>query len=162
MDLTGSKSDPFAHWQRRRKAGELAAPKEDVIERIRIVVADLSQLAADVVDRAIAEQPDMVVVGRRSSLAGLLELAHTVVPQVVIVGVSEPRVPPECCALLARTDRLMVIGIEATVGRAHLYELRRHHDALGAVTADELIDVLRNATRPSVRPLWPGTPRSQR
>jgi hypothetical protein len=50
--------------------------RRDIIDQIRIVFADVPALAADMLERVIERQPDMVVVGRLPSLAGLLDLAQ--------------------------------------------------------------------------------------
>jgi chemotaxis response regulator CheB len=140
----------------------LRKAEEELIAQIKIVVADLSQLAADLLDRAITSQPDMVIVGRLRSLAGLEELARAVAPEVVIVGVSERRIPAECLALLADTDRLIVVALEAKLGVAHMYELSLDRDDLGAISPAELIDSVRSRARSGgLRSSWPVIPPSQ-
>jgi DNA-binding NarL/FixJ family response regulator len=140
-----------------------AVCEEGIIERIRIVLADLPPLAADLVERALRRQPDMVVVGRLPSPAGLLELARMTSPDAVMVGLADPELPPTCLELFAEHPALTVLGVEKQGDLAHLFQLRPHRMELGEVAPDDLVVQIRGAVGRSPLPgAWRPIRRSQR
>jgi DNA-binding NarL/FixJ family response regulator len=120
--------------------------EEAVIESIRIVLVDLPQLAADMLERAVAEQVDMLVVARLRSSSTLPRAARRTAPDVVIMGMTGPELPPECMELFGENLTLTVLGVQKRQGLAHLYQLRPYHRELGEVAPDELLREIRNAT----------------
>jgi hypothetical protein len=121
--------------------------EEDVIDQITIVLAGLPALAADLVERAVELQPDMAVIARVGSVAGLLEFAQMTPPEVVIVGLSEPELPPQCLQLMTENTALTVLGLQQNGDRAHLYQMRPQHFELGGVTPNDLIGYIRTAVQ---------------
>ncbi len=67
------------------------------------------------------------------------------VPDVVIVGVSEPELPAECLELMAENSALTVLGIQQHGGLAHLYQMRPQHFELGEVAPHEVVGHIRTA-----------------
>ena len=118
--------------------------RESAIEQIRIVISDLSPLVADLLDQAIAREPDMVVVGRCGTTddshalrSQLLELD----PDVVVVGASSGVI--EASSWLSGLARLTVFGIDATDGAAERYTLCPHRVELGPISPAELVVAIR-------------------
>jgi DNA-binding NarL/FixJ family response regulator len=102
------------------------------------------------VERAVARQHDMAVVGRATSLGELLELARATAPDVVVIGLYDSELPEACLDLLWERPRVKVLGIEEHEGRAYLYELRPEQVEIGEVSPDEVVDTIRAAVqRPS-------------
>jgi hypothetical protein len=91
----------------------------------------------------------MAVIGRVESAAGLLEFARMTLPDVVIVGLSEPELPAQCLELMAGNSPLMVLGIEQHGGLAHLYQMRPQHFELGEVAPHDLVGHIRTAVQRS-------------
>ena len=87
----------------------------------------------------------MAVIGRLESLSELAGLAKMTIPDVVIVGVSEPELPPQCLDLMLQDATLTVLGVEQQHGLAHLYQMRPEHSELGEVAPDDLVGHIRNA-----------------
>jgi chemotaxis response regulator CheB len=126
------------------------------------VLGDMPQLAADMLERAIVEQPDMVVVARLDSTAALLRVTRMTSPDVVIVGLTEPELPPPCLELLAENAGLTVLGVHKGPGVAHLYQLRPCHLELGEIAPEDLVKEIRTAAEASVFSKWRAIPPSPR
>jgi DNA-binding NarL/FixJ family response regulator len=140
-----------------------ARAEEEIIEQIRIGLAGLPALAADLVERAVGRQTDMAVVGRVESATALLELARMTAPDVVVVGMEEPELSPDQLAVFGQHPRLIVLGLQNGGVLAHLYQLRPKHFELGEVAAEDLIEQIRRATsHPPWASTWRPTPRSPR
>lgn len=137
-----------------------AGCEEAIIERIRIVLADLPPLAADLVERALRQHPDMLVVGRLPSPAGLVELARVTSPDAIMIGLGDPELPAACVELFAEHPALTVLGVDKRGDRAHLFQLRPHRVELGEVAPDDLVVQIRGSVGPvplpgSWRPIRP-------
>jgi hypothetical protein len=119
------------------------------VENIKVVLANLPALAADLLEQAISNQPGMAVVGRAGCPGGvdadqLLRCARTAAADVLIVGASADDLP---LAVLAEQHTVKVLGIEAVNGSAHLYELRPQHVTLGDLSPADLTAVIKHTTR---------------
>jgi len=136
--------------------------QEGVIEQIRIVLGDLPQLAADMVERVVACQADMVIVGRLRSSTGLLELARMTAPDVVMMELADAELPTGCLALFAENASVTVLGLEKEGGLAHLYQLHPDHHELGEVAPEDLVSQIRFAARRPPFSEWRATPQSPR
>jgi chemotaxis response regulator CheB len=119
--------------------------KGAAIEPIRIVLVDLSRLVADLVERAVERQPDMVVVARAERRDVLLELGRATEPDVVVVGLHGAGLPGDCLELLLERPRMSVLGIEAHDGRAWLYVLRPQELEIGEVSPEDVVETIRSA-----------------
>ena len=113
------------------------------------MLADLPQLVADMLERAVATQSDMVVVGRVQTSTGFAEVTSTAPPDVVVVGMNDPELSAQCLAqcldLFAENVGLTVLGVQKRRGVAHLYQLRPHHIELGEVAPEDLVSEIRTA-----------------
>jgi DNA-binding NarL/FixJ family response regulator len=119
--------------------------EEETIEQIRVVLADVPALMADLVEQIIDRQPDMVVVGRLTSPAGLPDLTRTSSPDVIVIGLDEPRLPPGCVKLFSQNGLLTVLGLQRRRGLAHVYRLLPDHRELGEVAPVDLVTHIRTA-----------------
>jgi len=102
-----------------------------------------------VVRAAVERQGDMVVVGVAASAGELAELARRTDPDVVVVGLEEPGLPPECLTLLLEHPRMKALGLRPRDGRAYLYAMRLEQLDIGAIGPAELIDAVRAAVHGS-------------
>jgi hypothetical protein len=125
---------------------------EAALDPITIVHAELPQLVADIVERAIKRQLDMAIVGSVESLEALLDLARATEPDVAVVGIRGADIPEECLELLMERPRVKILAIEAHEGRAYLYVLRPEQVEIGEVSPEDVVETIREAARrPSLR-----------
>jgi hypothetical protein len=128
---------------------------------MRIVLADLPRLAADMLDWAMAGQSDMFIVARLDSSTDLPRVTRMTTPDVVIVGLTEPDLPAHCVELFTENVGLTVLGIQKRRGVAHLYQLRPYQLELGEVAPDDLVSAIRTAAVTSPFSKWRAIPRSE-
>jgi DNA-binding NarL/FixJ family response regulator len=154
--------DRRVHSHKGGASGDSRRFEEAVIEQIRIVLADLPALAADLVERVVDTQADMAVVARLDGAPDLPDLARAGEPDVVMIGLADsPALPEACLPMFAANGALTVLGLQHDGAVAHLYRLRLEHHELGEFSPQELVTLIRRAARrsPSTEP-WPATPRS--
>jgi hypothetical protein len=111
------------------------------IEQCRILLADVSRLTGEMVERAVARTDDMAVVGRADSLAQL----YDVEADVLIIGLHDDELPTAYFEFLLERPRVKLLAIEERAGRAWLYELRPEQVEIGEVSPDEVVDTIRAA-----------------
>jgi DNA-binding NarL/FixJ family response regulator len=126
------------------------------------VLADLPQLVADMLERAVEAQSDMVVVGRVQTSTALAQVTSIAPPDVVIVGLSDSELSTQFLDLFAENVGLTVLGVQKRRGVAHLYQLRPHHIELGEVAPEDLVSEIRTAAGTSPFSKWRAIPPSQR
>lgn len=125
------------------------------------MLADLPQLVADMLERAVEAQTDMVVVGRVQTSSALAQVTGMAPPDVVIVGLTDPELSTQCLDLFAENVGLTVLGVQKKRGVAHLYQLRPHHIELGEVAPEDLVSEIRTAAGTSPFSKWRAIPPSQ-
>ena len=125
------------------------------------MLADLPQLVADMLERAVEAQSDMVVVGRVHTSSALSQVTSISPPDVVIVGLSDSELSTQFLDLFAENVGLTVLGVQKRRGVAHLYQLRPHHVELGEVAPEELVSEIRTAAETSPLSKWRAIPPSQ-
>jgi DNA-binding NarL/FixJ family response regulator len=99
------------------------------------------------VERAVASQEDMAVVGRTTTLDELVALARATEPDVVVAGFHDSRLPPAYLELLLERPRVKVLGLHEHEGQAWLYELRPDQIEIGEVSPDEVVHTIREAAQ---------------
>jgi DNA-binding NarL/FixJ family response regulator len=100
---------------------------------LRILVVGLPRLVREMIERSLAAQPDMEVLGGRDSDS----------PDFVVCGLDFPWLPDQYRELLEEQPRARVLGIEAAGGHAYLYELRPQRVAIGEVSPDDIVAAIR-------------------
>jgi chemotaxis response regulator CheB len=113
--------------------------------QIRILLVDMPRLAREMIDAAVAGQPDMCVVETTADPSELVAAARRVRPSFVIVGLERDALPNGCLQLLDEQPKLKVLGIEAEAGRAYLWELRPKRRALGEIAPADVVEAIRTA-----------------
>jgi hypothetical protein len=89
----------------------------------------------------------MVVVAHCASLAELSAAAAKSSPDIVVAGVAGCTLPDPCVELMWKRRGLSVLGIEATTGRAWLYELRLEHLRYDAIAPKDVVRSIRGAAQ---------------
>lgn len=89
----------------------------------------------------------MVVVAHCASLADLSAAAARSSPDIVVAGVDGCDLPTPCVEVMWEHRGLSVLGIEATTGRAWLYELRLEHLRYDAIAPNDVVRSIRGAAR---------------
>jgi hypothetical protein len=116
------------------------------LQDIRIVVIGLPQILRDVITDIVADQPDMELVGdlpENADPAMIEDLGGT----FVAVGAGPSgELPDVCKGLLERQAHgLRILGLSAEGRRGYLYELRPTEVAIGDVSPERLLNVIRAA-----------------
>ena len=123
------------------------------MEPIRILLASMPRLMADIVAVGVRSQPDMCIVGTLDAVVELASEARRTRPDIVVLGLVGSDLPRVCGQLLAEHPEMRVLGIEHEDAEAGLYELRPRRVPLGVVSPTELADIIRIAARAPAR-LW--------
>jgi hypothetical protein len=121
-------------------------PAEGTLARIRILIAGMPQLIADVIRGTLAEQPDMQLVDDNCAVDDLLS-GQKAAPDVLIVGLDGAAIPAFCAPLLYGTPHMKVLAVSNHGLDTALYELRPHRVALGNVTPNGLVHAIRGSFR---------------
>jgi hypothetical protein len=123
--------------QHRRYGNDHVAP-------IRILLAAMPRLMRDIVEAELLTQPDMTLVGRPETAAGLADEVRTSAPDFVLIGDEQGCDLPQ---LLAARPWMRVLVIEGRAAGVHLHELHPRRFDLGPMSAPELIATIRGAGR---------------
>jgi hypothetical protein len=83
---------------------------------VRVLIADLPDLQADVLAKLVAAEPDMVVVGRVVASADLRSSIDALAPDVVVVAPTLGRDCPDFLLSLAGRPDVGVIAIDERSG----------------------------------------------
>jgi DNA-binding NarL/FixJ family response regulator len=117
----------------------------------RIVLVDLTQLVADMIERAVDGAEDVVIVGRASSLSELAQVAEAASADVVVAGLDAPGLALACREVLFERPHSIVLGVVEDLGRTYLYVLRPEEIDLGELSPAEMVQMIRD-TRPHSYP----------
>jgi hypothetical protein len=90
--------------------------------KVRVVLANASQLLTHILRDLVNRQPDMAVVGEVRTLADLPTVITSLHPQAVIVTFSPPSTGVSvCCPLRARYPTLTLLGVAPIIDRAMVW-----------------------------------------
>ena len=109
---------------------------------IRVLLGSgLPRLVSDMVERALRSAGGVEFVGHAHA-GELADAIRRTDAQAVVLGVREgAELPDEASRWVQGLPKL--IGIAHVTGEAHVYVLRPHHVDAGAVTADEVPQLIR-------------------
>jgi DNA-binding NarL/FixJ family response regulator len=110
-----------------------------------VLVCDLPGILCDVVQHLLEGQSDLALVGGPVRASDLLVAALSTQPDVVIIDLADPDLPPVGEALLRQAPAVGLLGVIPNDGRAFLYQLRPERVALGELSAEGLLDAVRAA-----------------
>ena len=116
----------------------------------RVLLADMPAMTSEIIRAVLDGHDDIEVVGEPPGGGPLRPLADQSGADVVIVGTVGPELSLACRRLLEERPRTRVIAVAADASEAILYELRPQERALGELSVDGLLAVIR-AKRPRRR-----------
>jgi len=122
------------------------------VGRTRIVMAEIPRMLSDIVREAVANEPDMTVVGEFTKRAALSEVLTADGADVVIVGASQAEESAVPHQILFTSPHIRVLMLETTGRRAVMYELRPHRTPLEDVSRQRLLEAIRQQLRRRARP----------
>ena len=99
-------------------------------------------MLTDIITRLVGTETDMVVVGAVEP-GNLLDALGDTRPDVVILGLDDVSAAPISTQLLSLWPDLKVMGVSADGRSACLYELRPHRVPLGDLSAQGLVEAIR-------------------
>jgi DNA-binding NarL/FixJ family response regulator len=113
--------------------------------RIRVMIADVPRVLRDIIHTTLAEQADMEVVSDMTTVESLLEASASEPADVVVVGLRDAALPEVAVELFERRPTVRILGIAGDGRRAYLHELRPARTALGELSPEQLVQVIRDA-----------------
>jgi len=116
------------------------------LQRIRIVVIGLPQILRDVITDIVDSQPDMEVVGDLGEDAEPVMVEDLAGTFVAVRAGPNGELPEIGARLLERRARgLRVLGLSSEGRRGFVYELRPTEVAIGEISPERLVNVIRAA-----------------
>lgn len=112
--------------------------------RIRILLTNLPRMLQDVLERVLADQDDMELVGYVADPIEVLLIATAREIEVVILGV-EDGLPGVASHLLEERPQLKILAVSPDGRRAFLYHLQPYMVPIGELSPDGLVDAIRAA-----------------
>jgi DNA-binding NarL/FixJ family response regulator len=104
-------------------------------------------MLGEIVTRLIDEQEDMATVSSPVSEERLLDQLAILEPKVVLIYCAHAEACAKARTILERKPHVRVIALTADGREAAMYELRPHHEPLGAVSSETLIRSIREVVR---------------
>ena len=117
------------------------------MEHIRVVLAGLPRMLRDIVQRVLADAPDLDVIHSPEGLERLMDTLKEHDPDVVVTGLGPAQRIEQFAALLRAHPSLRILALEGDGRRAVMYELQPHAVPLGDVSTEGLIDAIRSSVR---------------
>lgn len=123
---------------------ETNAPEpEPRLDRIRILILDLPRMLRDLVQQALSEHPEMVVVEPPEPASEMAAAAEQADADVLVVPAPSSNELWDIDAALFRRPRLKVLGITRDGRDMHLRELCPRTVHIGNVAPRELAEAIR-------------------
>ena len=113
------------------------------MSRVRVMVAGMPRMLADIVRTIVASQDDLEFAGEADGIAGIARAAKGAEPDVVILGGARSVSKAEYDSLLYTWPRVRIVAIAPDGRHAAFHELRPHVTQLGEVSPATLIAALR-------------------
>jgi len=110
---------------------------------VRVLVGSLPRVLCDVIKQLLDGQSDIALVAQTTGDGDLLAAAREARPDVIILGLTDPELPPIGEALLWQAPAVRILAVIADDGRGFLYELRPQRAALGELSAEGLVEAIR-------------------
>ena len=109
--------------------------------RTRVLLFDLDRMVREIIESAIASQPDFVLVDA-TAYSSLLEALDVTGADAAISGPADPEL---LAPLFERWPRLKLLTVIAAGRELLLYQLLPHRESLGELSPIGLVDTLRRA-----------------
>src|SRR5262249_26310732 len=127
-------------------------PRTEVVpvRRTRILAVGISQLLTDIVVDSLDSAMELVAATPdRAALVSKVDELH---PDLVLLGMDDAELPGEATRLIETQPRLQLVGVVKGGQMFYWYERRTVRTALGQVTANELVEVIRRRSEPGDGP----------
>ena len=111
------------------------------METSRIVLVEMPRILREIIEQAVADEPDMEIV--EGDAGPLLEAVEASKADFVIAGADYDL--GEVARVLAERPRLRVLAVSGVGREAFLYELRPTRTPLGEVSPRTIVDAIRGA-----------------
>jgi len=121
------------------------------LERIRIVLIDMSPLLREIVREALAPEPDLEIVAEHDVATDVRDEVARTGADFVIVG-SDAGTDDSIRSLVAADRGVRALEVHSEGKESVLYELRPHRVSLGEISTDTLLRTIRAA------PAWDAEP----
>lgn len=121
-------------------AGRTLAP-------IRIVFAELPRMLREILTAALADEPDVELVGHTASLTELKRRVGRGDIDIVILGLTDAEMSAPHYELFDADARVRILALAEQGRTASLYELRPYRTVLGQGSPQELMQTLRVQVR---------------
>lgn len=108
----------------------------------RVVIVDLPRVLREII-REILTQPGIEVVGETIGDVNLSELVRATRADVIVMGLSDTRLPRNGRRLLVQHPRLRLVGVAADGRATVMYELLARRRSLGELSPHALLNVVR-------------------
>jgi DNA-binding NarL/FixJ family response regulator len=113
------------------------------VRQIRVLLADPPTGVRGEIRTALAEQPDLIVVGEPSGEVDILLQAEEA--DVVILGMPGAELPNVAERLLDEYPRVVVLAVDLEIARALVYRLWPHLTEIDLLTPAGLVTAIRRA-----------------
>lgn len=117
--------------------------RESGVHRIRVAMANMPRLLADMVRTGLSSEPDLVLVAELREVTALEENPNIASVDVLIVGVEDEGLPESCGRLMLQRPQLRLLGLSLDARRAYRYELRPYCLPLGEPSPRSLAEAVR-------------------
>jgi chemotaxis response regulator CheB len=115
--------------------------------RVRILLARVPQMLGQILQEAIAVEPDLNLVACLATDEELLPAVMRVQPDVILLGADDAVGDPGYRALLAARPQTKVLTVSANERELVLHGLRVYTDRLGEASLPGLLQAIRAAAR---------------
>jgi DNA-binding NarL/FixJ family response regulator len=117
------------------------------VERVRVVLAGLPRMLADIVHRVLTEAPDLEITHTLAEFEGLMDTLDLGDTDVVVTGHGPNGNLEQFATILRAHPSLRIFALEGDGRRAVMYELQPHSVPLGDVSPEGLIEAIRSTVR---------------
>ena len=118
-----------------------------MLQRIRVLLANMPRMLRDVFKLLIVEQSDMEVVGESDNGIELLLATGQTRPDIIILGVEGSELPGIGSHLLNEFPHIKLLGVTSDAQHLSLYELRPYNGLIGDVSPQGLLEAIRKSVR---------------
>jgi hypothetical protein len=118
------------------------------LQRIRILLARMPKMLADILSHLVTSEPDMVVAGWLEAEENLLAAVRRARATVLLVGQEADDEREKYAPLFFRRPRLKVVVVAGDGRTGALYELRPERVPLGEMSAASLRNAIRGRPLP--------------
>ena len=115
------------------------------LDPIRILITPMPRLLQQIIERMLASQPDMVVVGQAKSSESVATAARRVRADMVILREGQEGIGGKPWQTLNENPRLKILTMSADGHRATRYEMRPHQVEIDDISHENLIEAIRAA-----------------